>query len=127
MHELAICNALIGQLQEVAREQQAEKVVAVVVRIGPLSGVESDLLQRAYLIASKGSVAESAELVLKLMPIRVRCRDCGAESEAVINRLVCAECGDWRTTLISGDELLLERVELERENSINRDSRTRTA
>ena len=115
MHELAICNALIGQLEKVAREQDARKVVAIVVRIGPLSGVESALLQRAYLVASQGSVAESAERTLKLMPIRVYCRDCGAESDAVINRLICAECGGWKTTLISGDELLLERVELERE------------
>jgi len=115
MHELAICNALIGQLETVAREQHAAKVVTIVVRIGPLSGVESTLLQRAYLIASQGSVAESAELTVKLMPIRVYCRECGAESDAVINRLICAKCGDWKTKLISGDELLLERVELERE------------
>ena len=115
MHELAICNALIGQLEIVAREQHAAKVVTIVVRIGPLSGVESTLLQRAYLIASQGSVAESAELTVKLMPIRVYCRECGAESDAVINRLICAKCGDWKTKLISGDELLLERVELERE------------
>lgn len=115
MHELAICNALIGQLEKVAREQNAVKVLAIVVRIGPLSGVESDLLQRAYLVASQGSVAESADLVLKLMPIRVYCRDCGTTSDAVINRLICADCGGWKTRLISGDELLLERVELERE------------
>ena len=115
MHELAICNALIGQLEKVAREQNAAKIVAIVVRVGPLSGVESALLQRAYLVASQGSVAESAELTLKLMPIRVYCNECGVESDAVINRLICAECGGWKTTLTSGDELLLERVELERQ------------
>jgi len=29
-----------------------------------------------------------------------------------MNRLVCKKCGDWRTTLISGDELMLQRVVL---------------
>ena len=126
MHELAICNALIRQLEEVAREQRATKIVGIVVRIGPLSGVESDLLQRAYLIASHGSVAESADLTVKLTPIRVYCRDCGAETGAVINRLICADCGGWKTTLISGDELLLERVELERDEAREQHPQTRT-
>jgi hydrogenase nickel incorporation protein HypA/HybF len=30
-----------------------------------------------------------------------------------MNRLTCAACGDWHTRVISGDELLLESVELE--------------
>jgi Zn finger protein HypA/HybF involved in hydrogenase expression len=28
------------------------------------------------------------------------------------NRLLCASCGDFRTRIISGDELILQRVEL---------------
>jgi hydrogenase nickel incorporation protein HypA/HybF len=43
----------------------------------------------------------------------VSCQTCGAESAALPNRLVCGACGDWRTTLLSGDELILESVELE--------------
>lgn len=30
-----------------------------------------------------------------------------------MNRLLCGACGDWHTRIISGDELLLESVELE--------------
>jgi hydrogenase nickel incorporation protein HypA/HybF len=29
-----------------------------------------------------------------------------------MNRLLCGACGDWHTQVISGDELLLESVEL---------------
>ena len=43
---------------------------------------------------------------------RVRCRSCGAESAAEPNNLVCTACGDWRTELVSGDEMLLAQVEL---------------
>jgi hydrogenase nickel incorporation protein HypA/HybF len=46
--------------------------------------------------------------------VRVRCRTCRAETDAEPNRLVCGTCGDFRTDLISGDELLLVSVELER-------------
>ena len=36
----------------------------------------------------------------------------GAETPAEPNKLVCGECGDWHTQLVSGDEMLLDSVEL---------------
>ena len=110
MHELAICQALISQVTDVAREQKAASVTDVYVRVGPLSGVESPLMQNAFPIAAAGTVADQATLHLENTGIRVRCGECGEESDARMNRLVCAACGDWRTTLISGDELILQRV-----------------
>jgi hydrogenase nickel incorporation protein HypA/HybF len=35
--------------------------------------------------------------------------------ELAANRLVCGRCGNWRTQLISGDELLLQRVMMKTE------------
>ncbi|MDH3428438.1 MAG: hydrogenase maturation nickel metallochaperone HypA [Gammaproteobacteria bacterium] len=113
MHELAICQALIGQVSDVARSNRAAAVSDIFVSIGPLSGVEGPLMQNAFPIAAAGTVAGAAKLHLRSMPIRVHCEECGRESEAGMNRLVCEHCGDWRTRLISGDELLLQRVILE--------------
>lgn len=113
MHELAICQALMNQVESIAAERNARSVVSIVVGMGPLSGVEAQLLKHAYPVASAGTVAEGAELVIEDLPVRIKCTQCGNESDALPNKLVCKACGDWRTTLISGDELLLMRVELE--------------
>ncbi len=67
-------------------------------------------MQNAFPIAAAGTVAGNATLHLEASPIRVRCESCGEESEVTANRLVCRECGDWHTTLLSGDELILQRV-----------------
>jgi len=115
MHELSVCQALVGQLRDIAREQRATRITRVVVQIGPLSGVEPELLRHAYPVASAGSPAADATLVLEPLPIRVHCEACGADSDATANRLLCGACGDYRTRLISGDELLLASVELEAE------------
>jgi len=112
MHELAVCQALISQVADVARERDASAVAEIYVRIGPLSGVEGPLLHSAFPIAAAGTVASHAELHLEPAPVRVRCEQCGVESEVGMNHLVCAQCGDWRTTLVSGDELILQRVVL---------------
>ena len=113
MHELSVCIALLDKIQQIAAERGATSVSRIVVKLGPLSGVEAPLLQNAYPLAAAGTVAENAELMIDVAPVRVRCSQCGAESDAEPNRLLCRECGDFRTNIVSGDELLLERVELE--------------
>lgn len=112
MHELAICQGMLAQVATIAAQHHAVAVAAIHLRIGPLSGVEPQLLNQAFPLASAGTVAAGARLVVEALPVVVRCRRCGAESEAPPNRLLCAECGDWNTELMKGDELLLASVEL---------------
>jgi hydrogenase nickel incorporation protein HypA/HybF len=104
--------ALLEQVERIAREQQAHRVERIVLQLGPLSGVEAPLLERAWPLAAAGSIAVDAELVIDTAPVRVHCTQCGAESEALPNRLLCASCGDYRTRLVSGDEMLLASLEL---------------
>ncbi|MGD8630160.1 MAG: hydrogenase maturation nickel metallochaperone HypA [Gammaproteobacteria bacterium] len=114
MHELSICQALIEQVEALAREEDALQVVQVRVAIGPLSGVEPQLLQQAFQLARAGSIAATASLLIDPLPVRVSCRECGQETGAEVANLVCGNCGDWHTELVSGDEMLLTHVELVR-------------
>jgi hydrogenase nickel incorporation protein HypA/HybF len=111
MHELAVCQALLTEVERAAGQAGAAAVRRVLVRIGALSGVEPQLLARAFEVARAGGIAAAAELSLEVTPVRVRCRDCGAEHEVPPNRLLCPACGSWRTALRAGDELVLQRVE----------------
>lgn len=111
MHELSLCRALLNLVEPIARQHGAP-VTRVVLRIGPLSGAEPELLLRAFPQAAAGTCAEGAVLDLQSTPLRVRCLVCGAETDAAINRLACTACGATRTQLLSGDELDLLRVEL---------------
>jgi hydrogenase nickel incorporation protein HypA/HybF len=114
VHELAICQALLAEVTQIARAQHSAKVLRVLVRLGPLSGVEARLLAQAYPLAHAGTIAENSELVIEEAPVHVRCRECGADSAVQANRLLCKVCGSWKTEVTSGDEMLLVRVELER-------------
>jgi len=113
VHEFSVCSALLSQVEAIAAEHDAVAVKAISLRVGPLSGVEPHLLDRAFSVARIGTLAENAELIVEALPVRVRCQQCGAESEASANRLICGTCGDYRTRLVSGDELLLNSVELD--------------
>jgi len=115
MHEMAICQALLKQIDEIATRENAKEITQIVVRVGPLSGVVPDLLVSAFTIARAGTIAADAELITEDQPIRVRCQNCGTESTVSPNKLICASCGDYRTQLLAGDELLLASVELNRD------------
>jgi hydrogenase nickel incorporation protein HypA/HybF len=111
MHELAVCQALLSQVEALAHDCRASRVQRIRLQIGPLSGVEPDLLMQAFALARAGSCAGDAELDIERLPVRVRCRACGAESQTSPNRLLCHACGSCDTRLLGGDELLLRAVE----------------
>ncbi len=114
MHELAVCQGLMSQLEQIAAREHAQSISLIRLSVGPLSGVEPQLLEDAFPIAAAGTVAEGATLQIDRLGVRVRCLSCGADSDATANRLLCGACGDYRTQLLSGDEMLLMSVELER-------------
>ncbi len=113
MHELAICQALINQVEDIALEHHASSVISIVVHIGPLSGAEAPLIKSAYPVAAAGTIAHNATLHIEIMPVRVKCRSCLEETEATANRLLCGSCGDFHTDLIIGDEMLLASLEMD--------------
>ena len=113
MHELSDCLSLLEQVQAIAAERGARRVTRIELRVGPLSGVESDLLTTAWPLASAGTIAVDADFIIDEADVVVRCDVCKAETAAAANRLVCGQCGDFHTSVVSGDEMILQRVELE--------------
>lgn len=113
MHELSVCQSMLRQVSEIARQHNARHIRQVQVRIGVLSGVEPDLLKQVFPIASTGTIAEGAQLSIEILPVCVRCQSCGVESVVEANTLICSSCGDWHTQLVSGNELLLDSIEIE--------------
>lgn len=112
MHEMAVCNELLDQVRASVVQHGARSVGTITVRIGALSGVEPDLLERAFTIARAGDYTDTARLLIETVPVRVRCRACSNENEAAANRLLCEACGGYAVDLVGGDELLLASMEL---------------
>ena len=112
MHELSVCMSVLDQVTAIAAERDADRVTRIELTVGPLSGIEIDLLETAWPMAAAGSLAENAEFVVTATGIVVQCHSCGAETTARSNRLVCGDCGAHRTHIVSGEEMILQRVEL---------------
>ena len=113
MHELSIVAGLMESVEALAREHRAREVTAIRLRVGALSGVVAELLESAFDMYKKGTIAEHAVLDVEKVPFKLRCKSCGAESVRDDFQHVCAACGSADLELLEGTELILERVELD--------------
>ena len=111
VHELSVCQALLGQVAAIAQTRGAESVAHITIEVGPLSGTDPDLLKSAFQVMRSGCAA-MAQLTVNRRAVEIVCLSCGANSETVPNRLVCQHCGGWRVRVTAGDELRLLRVEM---------------
>jgi hydrogenase nickel incorporation protein HypA/HybF len=66
MHEFSLIADLVHKVERLAREHDAEKVVAVTVRLGALAHVSPDHFREHWREAVKGTSAEGAQLDLEL-------------------------------------------------------------
>jgi len=112
MHELAVCQQLLSQVERLAVSRDATAIDRILVSAGPLSGVEPHLLEQAFSVARAGTLAQHAELDVQTGPVRIKCRTCGAESRASVNRLLCISCDGWQVEILEGTELMLMSVDL---------------
>jgi hydrogenase nickel incorporation protein HypA/HybF len=116
VHEYSIVSALIGQVAEHAAKHEEAVVTIVEVRVGDLAGVEIPLLESAWTLFREGTPCATAALLIRREPARYACRACEAEVPAGA-RLRCPACGH-PAALVSGDALLLERIEMEVEEDV---------
>jgi hydrogenase nickel incorporation protein HypA/HybF len=111
VHEFSIVQALMDRVEHEARAHNATRVQRVCVKIGDLSGVELDLLTTAYLTSRGQTLCAHAPLEVAAIRPDWRCRLCGAPvPHGGLPR--CRSCGG-PAKLVAGDEILLERIELE--------------
>ncbi len=111
MHEYSLVAALIERVAAEAQAHGASRIARVHVRLGELSGVDPSLLSTAYETFRERTVCDGALLSLSLSPAVWACPRCDARLERG-QPLRCAACG-VPARLLEGDELLLERIEME--------------
>ena len=111
MHEYSIVQALVERVTAEARARQAVAVHRLSVQVGELAGVDVGLLATAYETFRDRTICEHAVLDVQTIPARWECPGCGRVI-ARGARLACPACA-LPARLAAGDEILLERVEME--------------
>lgn len=120
MHELSVAREIIT----VAERHAGGLPVSVVrVEVGRLRQVVPEYLDFYFEIAARETACEGAAMEWKRVPSLLRCDGCGTEwdpapapareQDELLVDFRCPDCRSGRYSVVSGDELLVESIDVE--------------
>jgi len=106
---------ILETVLDAAKQNGAEKVLEINLKIGELTFLNPEQLRFAFSILSEGTVAEDATLRIETVKPRIQCSSCGYEGPieydgpeyhllGVALSLKCGRCGSAEVEITSGRE-----------------------
>jgi len=116
MHELAVTESLLNTACDYAEKNQADRVICLNIIIGKLSGIIDESVQFYWDIISKETLCSNATLNFEKKPARISCQACQNNFDLDDELTPCPQCGSMHLKILSGDEFLLDSIEIEKIN-----------
>ena len=114
MHELSIVSSVVESVTDSLEKYPGARVTEVRLKVGVLAAVVEDSLQFCYGIATEDTPLEGSRLVVKVLPVIVRCTACGADGAIEsLQSFRCPRCGEPATDIRQGRELEIDAIEIE--------------
>lgn len=111
MHELGIVVKVLEQVDQVAEEYKAEKIMKVTMEVGEVSTIVPDLFKDAFDWAKKKTrFAKEAELEMIIIEGRTYCQSCGETYRTTEHGKKCPHCGSSDTYLLTGDQVIIKDI-----------------
>ena len=114
MHEMGIVLHLAKTLDETAEENNLTAIGKVVLQVGEVSGIMTDLFTDAWdYFKVRHEILKDCELVLETIPAVTWCDNCRREYETVKYGKECPYCHSGETWLLKGNECIIKEIEAE--------------
>jgi hydrogenase nickel incorporation protein HypA/HybF len=112
MHEMSIAASMLEAVQEESARRNAH-VLAVGVKIGALSGVDSESLRFCFDALVRDTDLAPLSLEVEALPWRHRCRHCAQDFAVENYRTECPRCSSPETEMAGGSELEFAYMEID--------------
>ncbi len=114
MHETSIVHSIMQTLEMEFEASKLQKMKGIYLKVGILSNIEPHLLHNAYEAYSLSRpMYHHVDLHIESVPIKIECDMCGHITEVRQYRFICDICERPSKNLISGEEMLIHKVEFE--------------
>jgi hydrogenase nickel incorporation protein HypA/HybF len=94
-------------------KHNAKKITKVIVKIGVMSGVETDLLQTAFDTFKEDTICEGRKFVINIQKVVIKCRKCNTKSELKELEYCCPQCKSIEVDVIEGEDMYLMSLEMD--------------
>jgi hydrogenase nickel incorporation protein HypA/HybF len=113
MHEVSIAQNIINQVDNILAENKGKKLKKVYIRVGKLSCVIPKNLSFIFNILIADTPLSNAQLEIEIIQVVCKCQKCESSFEIKEDGFVCPHCNSYDIEVISGRELLIDKVEVE--------------
>ncbi len=111
MHELSILVETVRIVEELAEQQNIEKVGAIVLQIGELSSVVPQFMEEYFpLVVENKPIFKDTKLEIEMLPGMAKCQKCGDVFNVVKNEGYCPKCRSFDKDLLCGQEFLIKEI-----------------
>ncbi len=117
MHELPLVKSIYKTVINFAQKNGAQKVTRVVLEIGVVRDFIPEIVQKYWDYVSKDSMGQGSSIEIISIPATAKCGKCGTVYSIDTTNLIkskCPKCKFDRGTLVTGNELKIKGVEIER-------------
>ena len=111
MHEIKIAEDLSVIVLETAKRENLRKVTRVNISFGQMVQIVPDIFRFAFSETVRNSVAEDAEVNIEIVPVKMKCMNCGNDFHVTENRFACGNCDSTDLRIIQGKELFIKCIE----------------
>jgi hydrogenase nickel incorporation protein HypA/HybF len=112
VHELSLALGILDSITEQAARHHVERVSAVHLRVGAMSGIVRDSLRFSWELACANTVAAGSRLDIEEVPLAVFCDACGQEKTLEQIILRCPTCGAATPRILRGREMQIVAMEV---------------
>ncbi len=117
MHEMSLIKPVIEAVLKQCEGRGVASVKTVHLTIGEMHDVIEEYVPGLFRFLARGTVAENADVVIRHVPMTVRCNACGSIFRIDVHDQQtwgCAECGARQNYhLYSGREFFIDSIEVE--------------
>ncbi len=111
MHELGIVVKVLDEVDALAAQYEAKKILKVTMEVGEVSTIVPDLFTDAFDWAKKKTrYAQDAALEMILIEGRTYCQSCGETYRTTEYGKKCPHCRSCETYLLTGDQVVIKDV-----------------
>lgn len=114
MHELSIASAVLDTAR---RHAAGRRVTTVAVRAGAMRQVVPRSLAFYFEIVARDTECEGAALVLTEVATELRCRACDTRWSPQLPAFRCPACACSNVAIAAGEELEVDYIEVEQEET----------
>ncbi len=114
MHEMGIALNILDIVKQIMISHEASKLNSICLAVGRFTAVVPHSLSFCLEIITKNTPFEGFNLEIEQVPLIGRCIDCGNEFAVCEYRFVCTSCGSNSIETVSGRELFIKEIEIER-------------